>query len=281
MPAPTQDTSSILQALANMAKSNVNPSGQPNPAIGGNMPTPFASGSVNPTSSMPPFESTVNAFGATSGNSNPYGAASSTPNFAQPFSQVNAHGNAPPPPPNPQNALPSPEQLQQQVQIIQMLQQQGIPQDQWGPVLQALMSASAGTPVAGGAPQQAQSQNFSQNDTSREINPFGMRSPPGRDPYNRRSRSRSPPGYDRRRDESPRRRRNSPTYGAFGDRSSRNAYRQRSPEHNDHLRRSDSPADRDRRLPAPGPKSVTWDNNIPRDNIKGEWTSLPHALRVD
>ena len=277
--AAPQDTSSILQALANMAKSNVNVPGQTDSTIGNSVPAPFASGAVNPTSSMPPFGAAVNAYGAANSSSNQYGGTSSTPNFAQAFPQMNMQATPAPqtPAPPPQNSFPTPEQLQQQIQIVQMLQQQGIPQDQWGPVVQALMAASLNMPV-GTATQAPNNQNYSQNDIPRESNAYGMRSPPGRDRFNnnRRSRSRSPTGYDRRREESPRRRRNSPTYGAFG-RGDDRSYRQRSPERNDRIRRSDSP-ERDRRLPAPGPKSITWDNSIPPDHIKGKFLRLSDLL---
>ena len=262
-----QDTSGILQALANMAKNNANVPGQPAQAAGGNVPNlqsmypQNVPQSVNSGTSVPPFAQAVNATGGSNGT-NPYGGMSSVPIPFQAMAQMQgAQGSMPTnPPPQPQSNVPSPEQLQQQVQIIQMLQAQGIPQDQWAPVLSALMAAGAGGVAA---PQQ----NFGQNqygghsDSSRDRNGFGdqynMRSPTGR--Y-RRSRSRSPSGYDRRRDASPRRRRDSPPYGSRGG----NPYRQRSP---DRRRRSDSPADN--ALPPSGPKNIIYDRSMPPDHIKG------------
>ena len=277
MASQPQNTSSILQALANMAKTNASIPGQPPQAGGGNVPNvqnmypQSMPPSVNAATTVPPFTQAVNA-----GNgSSPYGGMSSAPNFLQSMpqmqgGQMNMQAN---PPLQPQSTVPSPEQLQQQVQIIQMLQAQGVPQDQWAPVLSVLMAASAG---GGAAP--APQPNFGQNqyggreEASRDRNGYGdqyeMRSPSGR---HRRSRSRSPSGYDRRRDASPRRRRDSPSYGSQGrgdDRFGRgggNPYRQRSP---DRHRRSDSPGGRE--LPPPGPKRITYDHSIPPDNIKGK-----------
>lgn len=271
-----QDTSSILQALANMAKSNANATPQPPQDAPSNFPNlygqnmPTAVSSAQATNSLP---QNFNSFGVNTDGNNPYGGLGNV--MPQMGGQMNPQVN---PAQQVPNVVAPNEQLQQQVQIIAMLQQQGIPQEQWGPVLQAVMAASAAN--AGGAPSAAQqNQNYPQNqnqyggpqdDFSRDRNGYGMRSPPGR--Y-RRSRSRSPPGYDRRRNDSPRRRRDSPTYTAYGrgdDRSSRNMYRQRSPERDhDRGRRSDSPAARNHHLPPPGPKMVNYDSSIPPDHIKG------------
>ncbi|KAL9640089.1 MAG: hypothetical protein Q9164_000524 [Protoblastenia rupestris] len=281
MPAQPQNTSSILQALANIAKTNASMPGQPSQAGPGNMQNvqnPYTQNmppSVNAAATMPPFTQAVSAMGAVNG-ANPYGAMSSTPNFSQTLPQMQGGQiNAPQANPMPQGGAPTPEQLQQQVQIIQMLQAQGVPQDQWAAVLSALMAAGAGgANAAAAAPQQnwGQTQYSGRDDTSRDrtgySDPYGMRSPSGR---HRRSRSRSPSGYDRRRDASPRRRRDSPTYGAYGrggdDRSSRggNPYRQRSP---DRYQRSDSPNGRDQTIPPPGPKNIIWDHSLPSDHIK-------------
>ena len=241
--------------------------------------------SVNAATTIPPFAQPVNAIGAANGAS-PYGGMSSAPNFPQAMPQMQSgHMNMPQANPTSQGGAPTPEQLQQQVQIIQMLQAQGVPHDQWAAVLSALMAAGAGGANAAAAPTQ---QNWGQNqyggreDMSRDRNgyndPYSMRSPSGR---HRRSRSRSPSGYDRRRDPSPRRRRDSPTYGAYGrgdDRSARsgNSYRQRSP---DRYRRSDSPRGRDHTLPPSGPKTISWDPSMPPEHIKGKSLKFSLALR--
>ena len=123
-----------------------------------------------------------------------------------------------------------------------------------------------------------------QVDSLRDRNGYDqyVRSPPGR---RDRSRSRSPRGWDRRRDGSPNgRRRDSPVYGEYnghrndrgGDHDRRggrgggrgNAYRQRSPDR----RRSPSPQ-RDHDLPPPGPKWVEYDSSLPKNHIKGKTVS--------
>ena len=266
-----------------MAKTNASTAGHPvqgpgssfsgqQHAYGQNMPP-----AVNQSAPLPQIPQAVNPYGVGNGasNANPLGAiGNAMSQFGAPPAQAQPNSILPAP-----SATPTAEQLQQQVQIIQMLQQQGIPPDQWAVVLQALMSASAGgvapAPPAPPPPQnynQNQSQYGTQNDPSRDRGQgYGMRSPPGR--Y-RRSRSRSPPGYDRRRgDESPqRRRRDSPVYGAYGrsdDPSKRDGFRQRSPER-DRRRRSDTPPGRNRDLPPPGPKLIDYDKSISRDHIKGK-----------
>ena len=258
-----------------MAKTNATTPEQPPQGSGNNVPNvqnmypQSVPPSVNAATTVPPFPQAVNT--GNSGNS--YGGMNNVPNFPQPLPQMQGgQMNLPANPMSqPPSTVPSPEQLQQQVQIIQMLQAQGVPQEQWAPVLSVLMAAGNN---AGAGPAPAAQQNFSQtqfggrDDQSRDRNGYGdqydMRSPPGR---NRRSRSRSPSGYDRRRDPSPRRRRDSPSYGRGDDRSGRaggNPYRQRSP---DRYRRSNSP--RGRELPLPGPKSISYDHSMPPNHIRG------------
>jgi protein NRD1 len=178
----------------------------------------------------------------------------------------------------------APDALQQQLQLLQLLAAQGIPQEQWATALQLLSFSSAanmGNVAAGQVPgfnlgaqnvnawggrADSQSRDFDR-DRERDY----MRSPPGG--YRRRSRS---PGWDRRRDVSPPRRRDSPVYGEYhGDSPGRrgdprgrrgNDYRQRSPP--GRRRRSPSPR-KDPNLPPPGPKLVEWDYSIGQGNIKG------------
>lgn len=172
------------------------------------------------------------------------------------------------------------EALQQQVLLIQLLMQQGIPQDQWGVIMQALSAgtnagaAALGSGLAGQqAGQQAGFQNlWGRNDNQRDIH---MRSPPPAGRY-QRDRSLSPPP----------RRRDSPTYENYdnstgrgdydGDRRGRgrvgrgrdNDYRQRSPPGNRHFRSPETP-DRYNLPPGGSNKWVDHDPTVGKDNIKG------------
>ncbi|KAG8526240.1 uncharacterized protein KY384_000233 [Bacidia gigantensis] len=254
-----QNTSNILQALASMAKSNSNIAGQLHQVGQSNNSTSYDQSSPALFTNAPAHAQAQNTFGIpTTGNAYAGigGGLTSLPALPQAQSgTINVHGS---PAPAPQSNLPSPEQLQQQVQIIGMLQAQGIPQEQWAAVLSALMAAGTNNSVQAPPGQQtySQSQYGSIDNSTRDRNgDFGMRSPPGR--Y-RRSRSRSPRGYEKRRDDSPRRRRDSPSYGHGDERRSGNPYRQR----------SESPRGRERRLPPPGPKVITWDKNLPHEHIK-------------
>ncbi|EGC48202.1 conserved hypothetical protein [Histoplasma capsulatum var. duboisii H88] len=196
-------------------------------------------------------------------------------------------------------ALP-PETLQQ-LSLLQLMAAQGIPQDQWATALQILSlsnTASSGmvnmnpaTALAAFAQQPAASQNTwstpapdslsrdrdrdRDHRSSREHDREDyVRSPPGG--YRRRSRS---PGWDRRREVSPPRRRDSPVYGEYhGDSPGRNRdtrdsrgrrpgeYRQRSPP--GRRRRSPTPPRKEATLPPPGPKFLEWDYSIGQGNIK-------------
>ena len=284
------DTSKILQALADMAKTNVTSGGVPAPTSSGNitnLQNPFPQNvpsSVNPAAVVPPVGQSVSMPGATNG-ANPFGALSSAPTFLQ----------------NMQSGMPAaqlgqgltPDAIQQQVQLIQMLQAQGVPQDQWATVLSVLMStgalggsggaAAATANPSNSAPQQPwqnQNQTYPNNDSSRDRSgyndQYGMRSPSGR--YrSQRSRSRSPSGY--RRDASPpRRRRDSPVYGDYrreggrGGRDQGRDFRQRSP---DRYRRSASPRRDEQKPPPAGPKSIEIDRSLPNHHIKGRSRLYP------
>ena len=274
-----------------MAKTNASPSGQLPQGAGGGFPSGQTAygqpmpAAVNASAQLPNFAQAVPSLqnAGTAINPNPLSAlGGAMSQFGVP---APPQPNAVPPAPS---ATPTAEQLQQQVQIIQMLQQQGIPPDQWAVVLQALMSAgAAGAPPA--VTPTPQNQSYNQNppnfaSTSRDHDRsqgYGIRSPPG---HHRRSRSRSPPHHDRRRGEdSPRRRRDSPVYGAYGrsdDPSKRDAYRQRSPDR-DRRRRSVTPPNRNRDAPASGPKNIQWDRTLPRDHIKGKCPDLTLKYNLD
>ena len=276
--APRADTSQILKALADMAKTNTTAApAMPSQASPINIPNlqnayqQHMNSSVNPATSAP-YGHSVNVPGAAIGP-NPFAV-----NQGMPGGQTNVHAN----PVMPQGTTP--EALQQQVQLIQMLQAQGVPQDQWATVLQVLMAAGT---VGGGvasAPAQPswQQQNGGRDDSSRDRNgydnSYNMRSPSGR--YRgHRSRSRSPSGYNRRREPTPPRRRDSPSYGDYGrggrsgrQERTRNEYRQRSPPAP--YRRSDSPI-QEQTLPPPGPRNLQYDLSLPPNHIKGK-PSQPH-----
>ena len=299
--APTPDTSAILanlQALADMAKKNSTAPtglGGSTQASSNNVTFPQntfpqnMSSSVNQASSVPPPAQAVNIPGAANGVFSYPGLNTAAQSFLQ--NQPNGLQTMPnmqagPPPIMPQSNVPvTPETLQQQLQILQALKAQGVPQDQWATVLSVLMSSGAGiAPSANTAPPPNYGGYGGRDDPSRDRNGYDpyMRSPPNR--YrNPRSRSRSPPGWDRRREPSPPRRRDSPVYGEYGnDRnggrgdvsrrggrgrgSQGNDYRQRSPNRS---RRSPSPRRQDHVLPPPGPKWMEYDHSIGEGMIKG------------
>lgn len=222
--------------------------------------------------------------GGANGAANAFGGMSSLANFAQQGMPNGQQGSMQANPMGPTG--PSPQVLQQQVQIIQMLQAQGVPQDQWATVLAVMMSTGAvgGVATNNAAQPYGQDQGYGGNDPSRDrsgYNDYNQRSPSGR--YRNRSRSRSP-GHGYRRESSPPRRRDSPSYGAYGrdgrgrgggagqQPSGGREYRQRSP---DRSQRSDSPRRRYQGLPPPGPRSIEYDRMLPPNHIKGSLLASP------
>lgn len=293
------DTSRILQTLRDMAQTNTAASGVPSQASTNNVTSSGfpqnMSASVNPAPSVPPVSQAVSVPGAANGVL-PFAGLSNAPNFPQNLPSAQPSMQAAPI--LPQGSGPTPEALQQQLQILQALQAQGVPQDQWATVLSVLISTSgaAAAPNPNFQAQPSWPQNNGgyaggRDDLSRDRNGFNdhyVRSPSGRH-RNPRSRSRSPPGWDRRRDATPPRRRDSPVYGEYdGDPSGRNNnrgsygrqgrgkgsnsdYRQRSPQP-DRFRRSPSP--RHQELPPPGPKWVEYDRTLAEGTIKGKHHSV-------
>ncbi|KAL1958361.1 hypothetical protein VTO42DRAFT_4678 [Malbranchea cinnamomea] len=323
----TPDTSSILKALADMAKQSTAAAAAP--TTSGAPAQTSANSVLNPqNAAVPqPVSSSVDQAGQQSNGQavNPLAgslaqlAGLSNPaqnqNMFQSQTQVPAVNPLAAPQPQPQNPLAAfmpqaanpitPEALQQQLSLIQLLAAQGIPQEQWATALQLLTLTSAASnpalanlnpaaalsafsqmsvPTSGqsawGAPSSAPApapaptapahdgQSRDDRDHGRDF----TRSPRG---YRGRSRS---PGWDRRRDATPPRRRDSPVYGEYhgaGDSPSRNRdardgrggrYRQRSPP--GRRRRTPSPPRKDPSLPPPGPKFVEWDYSIGQGNIK-------------
>ncbi|KAL8741597.1 MAG: hypothetical protein Q9190_005819 [Brigantiaea leucoxantha] len=306
--APTADTSAILKALADMAKTNTGTPGMPSQASSSNVTNSQnafpqnMSSSVNQSAPVPPVPQAVGAPGANAASI--FAGLSNAPSFPQNMS----NGHQPSTMQAPSSMMPqgtnsgapavTPE-VQQQLQILQLLQAQNVPQDQWANVLSVIMSSGAV-----GAPAAAQNSSFvsqptwqqnggfgGRDDQSRDRNGYSeqqqyMRSPTSR--YRDRSRSRSPSGWDRRHNGSPPHRRDSPVYGEY-TRDSRNSdrgsygragrgrggndYRQRSP---DRYRRSPSPrrpginSGSDSSLPPPGPKFIEYDHSLGRGMIKGK-----------
>lgn len=288
---PAPDTHSILKALADMAKQNTTAPSAPGVPAQTNPLNVLNAQSAAP--SLPVTSSVDQATQAANGqNVNPYGAAAA---FAG-LGNLNANPMAPNTLPGsqanplaavlPQAAAAGVQQpsaaapdVFQQVQLLQLLASQGIPQDQWGTALQILSLSNNANPgmnpmnPAQGAgfnlPDVGQGWgNVGSRDHDRDLNRDRdyMRSPPGQ--YRRRSRS---PGWDRRREASPPRRRDSPVYGEYhGDSPGRrgrrgNDYRQRSPP--GRRRRSPSPR-KDSALPPPGPKMIEWDYSMGQGTIK-------------
>jgi len=309
--ATVPDTSQILKALAEIAsKQNATaPTASGTPALGSSINIPSTqnaflqsmSSSVNQVPPVPLPAQAVNVQGQQN-------LASQFPGLNNIVQNQNPNQNPASAQANPlghqiaaslmsaQTGGIGPETLQQ-LQLLLSMQARNVPQDQWGTLLALLMSGNAGAGVTNGnnalAPAWAQAggQNAwaGRNEAeSRDRNGYGdqyMRSPPGR--YQQAlSRSRSPPTWDRRRDQSPPRRRDSPVYGEYsGDRNGNRGdsfdrrgrgrgqgqgrgggYRQRSP---DSRRRSLSP------LPPPGPKWVDFDYSIGEGMIKGKPPYFP------
>lgn len=265
-----------------------------NPLAALTQPAPAQLPVSSPDSSSMPT-SAPNPYAATGAMTNPLaalGALAQNPAMGQPQSQ----SQTPNPMASAQNPLaamlpqaaaaptmPDGNALGQQLQLIQLLASQGIPQDQWGAALQLLtmtnnmgganvgqmpgFPAMPGQGTGGWGHPDTQNRDDRDRDRDRDY----VRSPAG---YRRRSRS---PGWDRRRTVSPPRRRDSPVYGEYhgdspghrGDprgRRGNDGYRQRSPP--GRRRRSPSPNRKDPNLPPPGPKLIEWDYSVGQGMIK-------------
>ena len=285
-----QNTSAILAALANMARQNT--AAPPAPGT----PAQASMNNVLGTQhglSQPAMSSVDQGSSATNGQAvNPFGALfAGMSNGAQ----NQSHNQIPTIPPQnplaaflpqaqvpavPLNAPVGPD-AQQQLQLLQLLASQGIPPDQWATALRLLNLQGAGGAnlnVGGlpsfSAPPPANGWSGRNDGSSRDRDgaPDYTRSPNSQ--YRRRSRS---PGWDRRREVSPPRRRDSPVYGEYrgdrnrDDRDGRggrrgNDYRQRSPP--GRRRRSPTPPRKDQPLPPPGQKNIQFDQSIGKGNIK-------------
>lgn len=307
-PSATQAPNDIMEALANIARQNIT---APPPSV--SVPaaaTPFslpltqqsALQTMSSQSSTPapaPFPAVAHPINA---SNLPYQYPPQTqpqaPVQAQPFvPPVTASnqlpgfpGVAPGAPPMAAAGGVDPN-LQQQLMLIKVLSDQGVPMDKI-PMIIAGIQGSAGAAVAPSAtpsmPPQPQLQPGQQPygnhwgqdgfrpDESRDRSFNQVRSPPR---YHDRSRSRSPPRHwDQRRE-----------YGGFGsdspgggrmddrDRRGRGTdYRQRSPP--GRRGRSPSPA---QDYPRPGgPKWVEFDRDLPQGHIKGKWSRKSVLLDI-
>ncbi|KAF4969386.1 hypothetical protein FSARC_3368 [Fusarium sarcochroum] len=278
---PAPNGSSILEALANIARQNTSaPSANPSlpaPAASYNMP---ASGPPQPVSSAMPSVSYPPASQPVNVPSLPFGLPQMAGQNGYPGTPLNNPSN----PPNPINgAVPSAAasgfgldpNTQQQIMLIKALADQGIPFDKIPSLIQS-MTSGAGT----GATPPVQQSPFPQSshvpgqpawggpsgkpDDSRMPGYGHTRSPPR---YHGRSRSRSPDrGWGAR--GSPRNGRDrldyghdSPNRGRHDDRRGGD-YRQRSPH--GHRGRSETPLHEQ----GPAEKWVEYDSSLSSGHIK-------------
>ncbi|KAI0181437.1 hypothetical protein GGR52DRAFT_37631 [Hypoxylon sp. FL1284] len=296
-PAAVEGPNAIMEALANIARQNVSAA-------------PVNSGPTAPTStySAPPPQTSTPQLPAQAYAQNqpriPYSAPqqpATLPGMPYPFPQSAQVQTPTPVPPMgasnpalgfpgvapgaPATATPSVDpNFQQQVMLIKLLVDQGVPIDKIPSIIATMQGGGAAPPASGPAATPAAALPAGQpsyggswgqpgfrQDDARDHGFQQMRSP-GR--YHNRSRSRSPPRHWGARD-SPRGRserdyggygRNSPGMGHMEDRDYRargSDYRQRSPG-----RRGRSPTPQQSFPPPPAEKWVEYDRSIPQGHIK-------------
>lgn len=281
---PARNTSSILEALANMARQNTAPPPTfPSPPVQGssynvsNAQSNPAQPATLPFPILPP----VNVPSATFA-SQTQGSSNGVHNFAS--NQSNQFA-VPPPIASPGGLDPA---VQTQIMVIKALSDQGLGPDKIAEVIKAMGNQIPPPLGAGGIPPppppfaaQNQNQNAQNGfwgarpEESRDRNGFNeaVRSPPGR--FRRRSRSRSPPRAWGARDSPNSRRHEDAAYDYGRDSPGRNRgddrgrgrggrvneYRQRSPP-----RRGRSPTPP--RANGTEKKWVQYDSSIGKGNIK-------------
>ncbi|KAI9820940.1 MAG: hypothetical protein M1826_000815 [Phylliscum demangeonii] len=292
--APPASTSAILAALADMAKQSAN---TPAPAPAPAPPNGIAPSNAPHLLGPAPLPLVTQAPPMAPMPGPPAGIPLAGVPFLSSFAGFPVNGAMPTmPQPAPAAILPpangggNTQALQQQVALIQLLIQQGIPQDQWATIMAAIgagnQQANANANAVGslgGAPagwQNAGNAWGEHGDPSSRDRNGGRASPGG----GRRDRSRSP--WGRNRDASPPRRRDSPTYGEYhggspgrldgrGDpfdrrgrgragRGRESEYRHRSPLGARRTGNTDSPPAR----PGGGAKWIEYDSTLGKDNIK-------------
>ncbi|KAI1388833.1 uncharacterized protein F4822DRAFT_404082 [Hypoxylon trugodes] len=293
-PSATEAPNAIMEALANIARQNVTAA-----PVNNAVPAPASTYSV-----PPPQTSTIHSPALPLGHNQqpiaPYSAPQQPVNlpgmpyaFPQP-GQIQASTPVPPvtssnptpgfpgvAPSAPAASVPGMDpSVQQQVMLIKLLADQGVPFDKIPAIIASMQGNNGATPTPGAAsaavPPVSQSPyagSWGQGGyppvESREHDYQQVRSP---NRYRNRSRSRSPPRHWDARDPHGRSDReygtygrNSPGLGRMDDRDRRmrgNEFRQRSPGRRG---RSPSPA---QGFPHPGPKWVDYDRTIPQGHIK-------------
>ena len=280
-PAPAQNVSDILKGLASFTPSNGSapaPAPVPTPAPLNMMPqAPGSFPQGMPANGTPAQFPQVG--GQQSNQNNPlahlFGGAGMP---QQPPQQAFAppQQQAPVMPPQPGAGAPGMDpNMMKQLQILAQLKAMNVPQEQWAALLPIMLSQNppqAGAGAAQNVPG-AYPAAFGGAQGNDQGHGYESLRSPGRD--RRRSRS---PDFNRRRDDSPRRR-DSPTYGRYGeDRDNRRGGRDRGGRG-----RNRSP-DRFRRSPSPRrgqndigtnntdwgqvPRNVTVDSSLPGDSIR-------------
>lgn len=300
--AAVSNTSSILEALANMARQNTSA-----PVASANIPAPSNSYSMPSVPNVPaqqmayinppfPFPSSTQPVNVPAPTATfppqPQGSSNSAQSF--PSNPAVPYAAAAPSVPQETSAA-----LQQHILLFKTLADQGIPQDQWAGIIAALNAVQGVGNATGGLLSQPQVvSNQNQNgwgvrpDESRDRDAYTTqaRSPTGR--YRRRSRSLSPPRTWGARDSPSSRRRDESGYGDYDrgrdspgrshnddrTRGRGNEYRQRSPR----ARRGRSPTppgNYDKGQMPKGEKWVDYDPTIGEENIKGIIT-FPNFLQI-
>src|SRR5436305_14106642 len=168
MPAPAaQNTSSILAALAKIAAQNTTPATAPTISNGSvqdssinvphahntTVPQPVSSSVNQAPSSYPPLAQPVNVPAAMTNMTSQFsGSSNGAPSI--PSTQPNLLGLATTAMPQAQAPAGGADTiLNQQLMLLQLLAQQGVPQDQWANILKALTdaNANAGTQIGNNA----------------------------------------------------------------------------------------------------------------------------------
>ncbi|KAI0154364.1 hypothetical protein GGR57DRAFT_112665 [Xylariaceae sp. FL1272] len=303
-PSAAEASNAIMEALANIARQNVSaaPASNSVPPAANPYSRPPAQQPVH----LPITQSQSPAVASTPFSApQPLNAPYQYPPQPQPQPQVPAHSQAFMPPvtasnqppaypgytPNAQPQTPAPApvaagldpNVQQQVMLIKLLADQGVPVDKIPMIIAGIQNQNNAAPPASAPqyPPQTQIQPGQQPygnswgqdgfrpDESRERNFSQVRSPPR---YHDRSRSRSPPRQWDQRDAARGRDlggygHNSPGGGRMDDRDRRgrgSEYRQRSPPG----RRGRSPTPPQNFTQPGGPKWVDFDRTVPAGHIK-------------
>ncbi|OAR02397.1 hypothetical protein LLEC1_02529 [Akanthomyces lecanii] len=203
--------SSILEALANIARQNTMPSNAAGSAApsNGNLPTPAASYSM-PTSALPQAPSAYPAA------SQPVNAPSAPFNLAQMLGQTAATHGMPTntAPQMPGAPVPAPGGMdpntQQQIMLIKLLADQGVPFDKIPALIQSM---TGGTGFRGNRSRSRSPDRWGQRGSPRGARDFGGHNSPPRGRHDDRDRNGRRGGNDFRQRSPPGRRGRSPSPG--------------------------------------------------------------------